>query len=128
MIHRFLIALESILEFSPVIHPHWTTLIFLMIPGHFELERTWVRNNIMTPLLSWNAAKAAFIAHFQRGDYVDGLRWLYNDCRQQKEETIQEYSRRFQTIATQLGYADNDTQSIYRFIGGLNDGTQQKMV
>ena len=65
--------------------------------------------------------------HFQRGDYIDGLRRLYNDCRQQPQETTQEYSRRFQTIATQLGYADNDNQSIYRFIGGLNSDVQQKM-
>lgn len=124
--HRFLTALESILEFSPVLHTHWTSLIPMMIPGQFELERTWVRNNIMTPLLSWNAAKAAFIGHFQRGDYMDGLRWLY-DCRQQQHETVQEYSRRFQTITTQLGYADNDNQSIYRFMGGLSLGVQQKM-
>ena len=126
--HRFLVTLESILEFSPVDHSHWITLIFLMIPSHFELERTWVRNNIMTPLLSWNAAKAAFIAHFQRGDYMDGLRWLYNDCRQQPQETTQEYSRRFQTLATQLGYIDADVQSIYRFIGGLHVHVQQKML
>jgi Retrotransposon gag protein len=125
--HRFLIGLESILEFSPVLHAHWTTLIILMIPGQFELERSWVRTNIMTPLLSWNAAKAAFTAHFQRGDYMDGLRWLYAACRQQPQETVQEYSRRFQTISTQLGFADNDVQSIYKFISGLNDDVQHKM-
>ena len=62
--HRFLTGLENILEFSPVLHAHWTSLIPMMIPGQYELERTWVRNNIMTPLLSWNAAKAAFIASF----------------------------------------------------------------
>jgi hypothetical protein len=125
--HRFMDGLESILEFSPVLPTHWTTLIPMMIPGTFETERTWVRNNIMNPWLTWNAAKAAFIAHFQRGDYMDGLRWLYNDCRQQQQESTQEYSRRFQTITTQLGYADGDVQSIYRYIGGLHVHIQQKM-
>ena len=125
--HRFMDGLESILEFSPVLPTHWTTLIPMMIPGAFETERTWVRNNIMNPWLTWNAAKAAFIAHFQRGDYMDGLRWLYNDCRQQPQESTQEYSRRFQTITTQLAYADGDVQSIYRYIGGLHSHVQQKM-
>ena len=124
---RFLDALESILEFSPVVQTHWITLIPMMIPGQYELERTWVRNNIMTPLLSWNAAKAAFVSHFQRGDHVDNLRWLYNDCRQTSKDTIQTYSRRFQSLAHDLGYADGDTQSIYKYISGLNFDVQQKM-
>ena len=126
--HQFLNGLESILEFSPVLHTHWTSLIIMMIPGKFELERTWVRNNIMMPLLSWNAAKTAFIGHFQRGDYLDGRRLLYTQCTQSPQETTQEYARRFQTLATQLGYADNDNQSIYRFIDGLHRDIQQKML
>ena len=85
--HRFLAGLESLLEF-PLAIP-----IPMMIPGTFETERTWVRNNIMAPWLTWNAAKAALIADFQRGDWMDGLGWLYNDCRQQPQESTPEYSR-----------------------------------
>jgi hypothetical protein len=125
--NMFIAGLESILEFSPLLHTHWTALLFNMVPGTCELERTWIRTNIMTPALSWNAAKAAFIGHFQRGDYMDGQRYLYNDCHQTQHESIQQYSRRFHTLATQLGYADNDLQSIYRYIGGLQQNTQQKL-
>ena len=113
----FIAALESILGLSPLLHTHWTALLFNMVPGSCELERTWIRANIMTPALSWNAAKAAFIGHFQHGDYMDGQRYLYNDCRQTQHESIQQYSRRFQTLATQLGYADN----------GLQQSTQHKL-
>lgn len=126
--HRFMTGLESILEFSPVLHSHWTSLIIMMIPGKYELERTWVRSNIMIPLISWNAAKATFINHFQRGDYLDGRRLLYSQCHQSQEETIQEYTRRFQTLATQLGYADGDQQSIYRYIEGLHHDVQRKVI
>ena len=125
--NMFIAGLESILELSPLLHAHWTALLFNMVPGSCELERTWIRTNIMTPALSWNAAKAAFIGHFQRGDYLDGQRYLYNDCRQSPHESIQQYSRRFQTLATQLGYADNDLQSIYRYIGGLQQNIQHKL-
>ena len=126
--NMFLSGLESVLELSPILHTHWITFMLMMIPGSYELERLWVRTNIISPLLSWNAAKAAFIGHFQRGDYLDGRRLLYTQCTQSPQETTQEYARRFQTLATQLGYADNDNQSLYRFIDGLHRDIQQKML
>lgn len=125
--NMFVTGLEGVLEFSPVLHAHWTGFLYYMVPGNYELERMWIRTNIMTPALSWNAARAAFTAHFQRGDYVDGQRCLYSDCRQSSQESIQEYSRRFQTLATQLGYADNDIQTIQHFITGLHADIQQKL-
>ena len=123
----FVAGLEGLLEVSPVLHAHWTGLFYHMVPGDYELERMWIKTNIMTPALSWNAAKAAFTGHFQRGDFMDGQRYLYNECRQTQHESIQQYSRRFQTLATQLGYADNDVQSMYRYIGGLPQNTQQSL-
>lgn len=126
--HRFLTGLESLLEFSPVKPTHWISLILMMVPGKYELERAWTYNNIMTPLLSWQAAKAAFVKHFQRGDYVDGRRLLYSQCNQVSGETIQEYSRRFQTLASQLHYPDSDTQTIYHYLEGLHRHIQQKLI
>lgn len=126
--HRFLMDLESLLEFSPVKPIYWTSLILMMVPGKFELERAWIYNNIMTPLLSWPTAKLAFVKHFQRGDYLDGRRLLYAQCNQTSGETIQEYSRRFQTLATQLHYSDLDTQTIYHYVEGLHRHIQQKLI
>ena len=126
--HRFLMDLESLLEFSPVKPIHWISLILMMVPGKYELERAWIHNNIMTPLLSWHAAKVAFIKHFQRGDYIDGRRLLYAQCNQTSGETIQEYSRRFQTLATQLHYPDSDTQTTYHYLEGLHRHIQQKLI
>jgi hypothetical protein len=125
--NMFVAGLEGLLEISPVLHAHWTGLLYHMVPGDYELERMWIKTNIMTPALSWNAAKSAFIGHFQRGDFMDGQRYLYNDCRQTQHESIQQYSCRFQTLTTQLGYGDNDLQSIYRYIGGLQQSTQHKL-
>jgi hypothetical protein len=126
--HRFLMGLESLLEFSPVKPTHWISLILMMVPGKYELERAWLYNNIMIPLLPWQAAKAAFVKHFQRGDYVDGRRLLYSQCNQVSGETIQEYSRRFQTLASQLHYPDSDTQTIYHYLEGLHRHIQQKLI
>ena len=126
--HRFLTGLESLLEFSPVKPTHWISLILMMIPGKYELERAWIYNNIMTPLLPWQAAKAAFVKHFQRGDYVDGRRLLYSQCNQVSGETTQEYSRRFQTLASQLHYPDSDIQTIYHYLEGLHRHIQQKLI
>jgi hypothetical protein len=44
--HRFLMDLESLLEFSPVKPIHWISLILMMVPGKYELERAWIHNNI----------------------------------------------------------------------------------
>lgn len=62
--NMFVAGLEGLLEVSPVLHAHWTGLLYHMFPGDYELERMWIKANIMTPALSWNAAKAAFIGHF----------------------------------------------------------------
>lgn len=125
--HKFISGLEGVLECSPILHSHWITFMYVMVPGSFELERQWIRDNIMTPLLSWNAAKAAFTAQFQRGDHIDMLRHLYNSCRQVGSESIQQYSLRFQTLATKLGYGDNDIQAIYNYINGLHERIQGKL-
>jgi hypothetical protein len=82
----------------------------------------------MPPLLSWQAAKVAFVKHFQRGDYLDGRRLFYAQCNQTSGETIQEFSRRFQTLATQLHYPDSDTQTTYHYLEGLHRYIQQKLI
>lgn len=125
--HKFISGLEGILVCSPILQTHWISFMYMMVPGKYELEQQWIRDNIVTPLLSWNAAKVAFTAHFQHSDYMDGLRYLYNDCHQSVHESIQEYSRRFQTLVIKLGYGDNDIQSIYHYINGLQETIQHKM-
>jgi hypothetical protein len=90
--YQFITGLEVILRGSPVRHEYWTALIMLMIPGSFPLERDWVYTNIISQRLSWNQARASFIQHYQRSDYMDGRRELYKRCTQVKDETTQEYS------------------------------------
>jgi hypothetical protein len=125
--HQFVTGLELILRGSPVRHEYWTALLLLMIPGSFSLERDWVYTNIISQRLSWNQARAAFTRHYQRSDYMDGRRELYARCVQAKDETTQEYSRRFQTLATQLRYPDNDSQCIHQYLKGLPPWLQKKM-
>lgn len=125
--YQFITGLEVILRGSPVRHEYWTALIMLMIPGSFPLERDWVYTNIISQQLSWNQARASFTQHYQRSDYMDGRRELYKRCTQTKDETTQEYSRRFQTLATQLRYPDNDSQAIHRYLQGLPAWLQKKM-
>jgi hypothetical protein len=125
--YQFITGLEVILRGSPVRHEYWTALIMLMIPGSFPLERDWVYTNIISQRLSWNQARASFTQHYQRSDYMDGRRELYKRCTQTKDETTQEYSRRFQTLATQLRYPDNDSQAIHRYLQGLPPWLQKKM-
>jgi hypothetical protein len=126
--HQFITGLEHILRSSPVRNEYWTALIQQMIPGSFTLERDWVYINIISQQLSWNQAKAAFTRHYQRSDYMDGRRELYGRCAQAKDETTQEYSRRFQTLATQLMYSDNDSQSIHHYLKGLPPWLHKKML
>jgi hypothetical protein len=125
--YQFITGLEVILRGSPVHHEYWTALIMLMIPGSFPLERDWVYTNIISQRLSWNQARASFTQHYQRSDYMDGRRELYKRCTQTKDETTQEYSRRFQTLTTQLAYPDNDSQAIHRYLQGLPPWLQKKM-
>jgi hypothetical protein len=126
--HQFVTGLELILRGSPVRNEYWTALILLMIPGSFSLERDWVFTNIISQQLSWNQARAVFTRHYQRSDYMDGRRELYGRCAQAKDETTQEYSRRFQTLATQLRYPDNDSQCVHQYLKGLPSWLQKKML
>lgn len=126
--HQFMTGLELILRGSPVRNEYWTALILLMIPGSFSLERDWVYTNIISQQLSWNQARASFTRHYQRSDYMDGRRELYGRCAQARDETTQEYSRRFQTLATQLRYPDNDSQCIHQYLKGLPPWLQKKML
>ena len=126
--YQFVTGLELILRGSPVRHEYWTALILLMIPGSFSLERDWVYTNIVSQQLSWNQARAAFTRHYQRSDYMDGRRELYARCAQAKDEPTQEYSRRFQTLATQLGYPDNDSQCVHHYLKGLPPWLHKKML
>ena len=117
---QFITQLERLLSRTPIPHSHWTSFIPLMIPPEFETQQDWIHNNIMVPQVSWNTAKQRFLTQFQRGEYRDGRLALYNNCVQGRSETVQEYSLRFQTLCTQLNYADANEQTINHYFTGLH--------
>ena len=83
----------------------------------------WVHTHIIDAVLKpdWKKACNLFTEHFQTSDYTATLRQQYRDCKQQKGESVQEYSDRFTDICTQLGIDDSSFMSIDQFTQGLYD-------
>src|SRR5690242_1466373 len=53
---------------------------------------TWIKENIIDTDLDWNAAKSKFISHFQRADHNAQLISKYENIKQTKGESVQNYS------------------------------------
>ena len=96
-------------------------------PRGYELERLWTRDNITHPSLSCETAEATFIKHFQRGNYMTVVVCYILNVLKCPEETIKEYTRRFQTLMIQLHYSNLDVQTIYHSIEWLHRNIQQKL-
>jgi hypothetical protein len=125
--HEFIQTLESALDQSPIDGTHWIYIIPMMISDRDPNVMEWVRTNITTPALSWNAAKAAFIGHYQKADWVDTRRKLYDTCTEGKDESVQSYTDRYMALTHQLGLADGDQLNIQHFLNGLRRPVHMKL-
>ena len=80
--------MNSALSQSPIAVTSWIYLIPMMVSEDDRNMQDWIQANITTPNLSWNAAKTAFITHYERADWMDSQRVKYDSCAQGSQESV----------------------------------------
>lgn len=126
--HEFMSKLETALRQSPVPIIHWIYLIPLMISEHDRNMQDWVEERITSPNLSWNAAKALFIKHYEHADWKDSLRIKYDACIQQADELVQTYTDRLAALMRHLNISDGDILNIDHYMNGLHSVVYSKLL
>ena len=117
--HEFISKLETALRQSPISAVHWIYFLPLMVSEHDRNMQDWIEATITTPNLSWNAAKAVFISHYERADWMDSLRIKYQACVQQPHELVQKYTDRFSALMRHLSISDSDKLNVQHYMNGL---------
>ena len=105
MVNVFLQSLEHCLIFNHVEEKFWPKSLMNVIPDSIN-STEWIKKNIITTKLNWSDSKRIFIGHFQNADYELHLNYKWKNLRQGKEESIQEFVDRFNSLAEELNYAD----------------------
>ncbi len=126
--HEFISKLETALRQSPISAIHWIYFLPLMISEHDRNMQDWIEANITTPNLSWNAAKAVFISHYERADWMDSLRDKYQACAQGTHELVQKYTDRFSALMRHLSIGDADVLNIVHYMNGLHRTIYSKLI
>lgn len=126
--HEFMTKLETALRQSPVPATRWIYLIPMMVSEDDRNMQDWIENNITTPNLSWNTAKSAFVAHYERADWMDSQRSKYDNCTQGAQESVQKYTDRFTALMRQLSLTDGDFLNIAHYMKGLRSVIYMKLI
>ena len=126
--HEFMAKLETALSQSPIAATSWIYLIPMMVSEDDRNMQDWIQANITTPNLSWNAAKSAFIKHYERADWMDSQRAKYDSCVQSSQESVQRYTDRFTALMRQLSIGDSDILNISHYMKGLHDSIYRRLI
>ena len=120
---RFFGRLEVLLiQFSEFKDTEWLKLIPALMEDHDAAR--WVLENIanVDPPLTWTQGLEKFGAHFDTADSRDRLREQYHHCAMRSKETVQQFTTRFMTLVSKLGYdltSDGEARSIEDLIDRL---------
>ena len=126
--HEFMAKLETLLRQSPIAVIHWIYLIPLMVSEDDRNMQDWISANVTTPNLSWNAAKALFIKHYERADWLDSQRAKYDSCVQGAQESVQKYTDRFTALMRQLNLTDGDLLNVAHYMKGLRSNIYHRLI
>ena len=125
--HEFMSKLETALRQSPISPVHWIYFLPLMVSENDRNMQDWIEATITSPNLSWNAAKAEFIAHYERADWKDSLLIKYKACIQ-GHQLVQKYTDRFSALMRHLSIGDADVLNIAHYMNGLRDVIYTKLI
>jgi len=126
--HEFMEKIETALSQSPIAPTSWIFLIPLLVSEDDRNMQDWIRSNITTPKLSWNAAKTLFIKHYERADWLDSQRAKYDSCIQGAQESVQKYTDRFTALMRQLNLTDGDLLNITHYMKGLRSNIYHRLI
>jgi hypothetical protein len=120
--------LETALTQSPIAPTSWIYFIPMMVSEDDRNMQDWIQANIITPNLSWNAAKSTFIKHYERADWLDTQRAKYDSCVQGPQESVQKYTDRFTALMRQLNITDGDLLNIAHYMKGLHTPIYKRLI
>ena len=126
--HDFIARMERPLRRSPIPPTGWIYFIPELISEHDRDMQDWVEANIISPNLSWNAAKTAFIKHYERADWKRVVQGKYESCVQRTHESVQSYTDRYRALMYQLSLTDGDKQNIERYMKGLHKNIFNELI
>ena len=126
--HEFMAKLETALRQSPIAVTSWIYLIPMMVSEDDRNMQDWIQANITTPNLSWSAAKALFIKHYERADWLDTQRAKYDSCVQGSQESVQKYTDRFTALMRTLNISDGDLLNIAHYMKGLRTPIHHRLI
>jgi hypothetical protein len=115
----FLKQVDLVLEINDGIPKEKWPRVFLYIIKDPNAAN-WIKENIIDTNMNWDDAKKAFIFHFQRADYNALLINKFDNIKQLKDETVQNYSHRFINICKELRRPDDDPLVISHYLKHLN--------
>ena len=115
----FLKQVDLVLEINDGIPKEKWPRVFLYIIKDPNAAN-WIKENIIDTNLNWDAAKKAFTSHFQRADYNALLVNKFDNIKQLKDESVQNYSDRFTNICNELRRSDDDPLVISHYLKHLN--------
>ncbi len=124
---EFLDSLEITLRQSPVSPVHWIYLLPMLVPDTNTTMQRWIETHITTPNFSWNAARLAFLSHYETADWVDLQRVKFGTCVQESKESVQQYTDRYAAFMLQLSISDHDTTNILKYMEGLHTDVKFKL-
>ena len=122
----FIQQLTRVLEDSGIPPENWYAVFSYVMED--ENAAMWVRDHIikLSTKPDWDTACKLFTTHFQTSDYSSVLRKQYRECKQGKQETVQQYADRFSAICAQLGLGDDDFSALEIFLSGLTEHIQHR--
>ena len=119
----FLEKVSLIMPNSGVPSEKWNLVFRHLLSDDISALR-WVTANVIDKALDWEASRVAFTTHFQSSDHGETLKMEYQACKQGRQESVQSYSDRFTNLLEQLGFVEDDPQTIMQFTGNLHTDIQ----
>ncbi len=107
-VNVFVKNLEHLMTAQSIDEMYWPK-VFLMVLESTS-SKDWVSKNIILPGLEWSAAKTSFISHFRNADYELQIQIQWQDMKQRKNESVQEFIDRFNALAEELHYDEERLQ------------------
>ena len=113
-VREFLRQLDVTLSAANIPRSHWPAMLRYSCRDNKHND-DWITKTIIKPNRSWDDALKLFEERFKERDLSEVLRREYKDIEQGPNESVLDFANRFQSIAAQLGYNDDDKHVVDHF-------------
>lgn len=123
---NFLARFEQLVTAGNIPQSQWPRLLLYCVDN--VRQAAWITDNILdaypNTITSWSQVKEMFIKRFGNHSHTLKITGDYEACKQQKNESVQNYADRFTQLCNELGYLDDNKLVIQHYISGLSNISQ----